>query len=64
MTVDRIEVLVDFDPPRSLIHSRPVSSLEGKFSMQYCLAAALLDQSEWASSPSPTARCCVPRPSR
>ena len=42
--VDRIDVMVDFDPPRSLIHSRPVSSLEGKFSMQYCLAAALLDR--------------------
>ena len=41
--VERIEVMVDFDPPRSLIHSRPASSLEGKFSMQYCLAAALLD---------------------
>ena len=41
--VERIEVMVDFDPPRSLIHSRPLSSLEGKFSMQYCLAAALLD---------------------
>ena len=43
-SVDRIEVMVDFDPPRSLIHSRPTSSLEGKFSMQYCLAAALLDR--------------------
>ncbi len=42
--VEKIEVMVDFDPPRSLIHSRPMSSLEGKFSMQYCLAAALLDQ--------------------
>ncbi len=42
--VERIDVTVDFDPPRSLIHSRPVSSLEGKFSMQYCLAAALLDR--------------------
>ena len=41
--VDKIEVKVDFDPPRSLIHSRPKSALEGKFSMQYCLAAALLD---------------------
>ena len=37
-------MMVDFDPPRSLIHSRPLSSLEGKFSMQYCLAAALLDR--------------------
>ena len=42
--VDRIDVMVDFDPPRSLIHSRPMSSLEGKFSMEYCLAAALLDR--------------------
>ena len=42
--VERIDVMVDFDPPRSLIHSRPVSSLEGKFSIQYCLAAALLDR--------------------
>ncbi len=41
--VDRIDVIVDFDPPRSLIHDRPASSLEGKFSMQYCLSAALLD---------------------
>ena len=42
--IERIDVTVDFDPPRSLIHARPVSSLEGKFSMQYCLAAALLDR--------------------
>ena len=41
--VERIEVRVDFDPPRSLIHDRPKAALEGKFSMQYCLAAALLD---------------------
>ena len=41
--VDRIDVIVDFDPPRSLIHDRPHSALEGKFSMQYCLSAALLD---------------------
>jgi 2-methylcitrate dehydratase PrpD len=41
--VDRIDVLVDFDPPRSLIHSRPKGGLEGKFSMQYCLAAEILD---------------------
>jgi 2-methylcitrate dehydratase PrpD len=27
-----------------LIHTRPQTGLEGKFSMQYCLAAALLDQ--------------------
>ena len=41
--IERIEVLVDFDPPRSLIHSRPKGGLEGKFSMQYCLAAEILD---------------------
>ena len=42
--VERIDVLVDFDPPRSLIHSRPKAGLEGKFSMQYCLAAEILDR--------------------
>ena len=42
--VDRVKAKVDFDPPRSLIHSRPRTALEGKFSMQYCLAAALLDR--------------------
>ncbi|MCI0801853.1 MAG: MmgE/PrpD family protein [Chloroflexi bacterium] len=41
--IERIEVRVDFDPPRSLIHSRPKEGLEGKFSMQYCLAAEILD---------------------
>ena len=41
--IEKIEVEVDFDPPRSLIHDRPQSALEGKFSMQYCLAAAVLD---------------------
>ena len=42
--VEKIDVLVDFDPPRSLIHYRPETALEGKFSMQYCLAAAVLDR--------------------
>ena len=41
--VERVEVRVDFDPPRSLIHHRPKTTLEGKFSMEYCIAAALLD---------------------
>ena len=41
--VERIDVLVDFDPPRSLIHSRPTGGLEGKFSMQYCLSAEIID---------------------
>ncbi len=42
--IDRIAVMVDFDPPRSLIHSRPQQGLEGKFSMNYCMAAAFLDR--------------------
>jgi 2-methylcitrate dehydratase PrpD len=42
--VDSINVMVDFDPPRSLVHSRPTTGLEGKFSMEYCLSAALLDR--------------------
>ena len=42
--IDRIAVMVDFDPPRSLIHDRPKQGLEGKFSMNYCMAAAFLDR--------------------
>ncbi|MFC1864321.1 MmgE/PrpD family protein [Chloroflexota bacterium] len=42
--VSAVEVNVPFDPPRSLIHYNPESGLEGKFSMQYCLAAALVDR--------------------
>ena len=41
--VDSVEVLVDFDPPRSLVHSDPHTALQGKFSLEYCLAAALVD---------------------
>ena len=65
--VDKIEVKVDFDPPRSLIHSRPKSGLEGKFSMQYCLAAALLDHEVGLGSFSddqvlrPEAQTLIPR---
>ncbi len=66
-SVERIEVMVDFDPPRSLIHARPMSSLEGKFSMQYCLAAALLDRRVGLQSFSdeqvlrPEAQALIPR---
>jgi 2-methylcitrate dehydratase PrpD len=38
-----IDVIVPFDPPRSLIYDNPQNALEGKFSLQYLLAAALLD---------------------
>jgi 2-methylcitrate dehydratase PrpD len=41
--VEAVDVEVDFDPPRSLIHYDPHTALEGKFSMQYCIAAALVD---------------------
>jgi 2-methylcitrate dehydratase PrpD len=41
--VEAVDVMVDFDPPRSLIHSDPHSALEGKFSIQYTIAAALVD---------------------
>jgi 2-methylcitrate dehydratase PrpD len=42
--ISAVEVSVPFDPPRSLIHYNPKTSLEGKFSMQYCIAAALVDR--------------------
>jgi len=42
--IDKVSVLVDFDPPRSLIHSNPSTPLEGKFSMEYCLASAIVDK--------------------
>jgi 2-methylcitrate dehydratase PrpD len=41
--VESVDVLVDFDPPRSLIHADPHTALEGKFSIQYTIAAALVD---------------------
>jgi 2-methylcitrate dehydratase PrpD len=42
--VSAIEVSVPFDPPRSLVYDNPKTGLEGKFSLQYCLAAAFLDR--------------------
>ncbi len=65
--VERIDVQVDFDPPRSLIHSAPQAGLEGKFSMQYCLAAMLLDRRVGLDTFSddqvlrPTAQALMPR---
>jgi 2-methylcitrate dehydratase PrpD len=38
-----IEYEVPYDPPRSLVHYRPKTGLEGKFSMQYVTAAVILD---------------------
>jgi 2-methylcitrate dehydratase PrpD len=41
--VEAIEAVVPVGAVQPLIHPRPASGLEGKFSMQYVLAAALLD---------------------
>jgi 2-methylcitrate dehydratase PrpD len=41
--VDRIEVIVDSITPTVLIHDRPASGLEAKFSMPFCAAAAVQD---------------------
>ena len=40
--VDAIEVEVDSMTPRLLIHARPATDLEAKFSMPFCAAAALV----------------------
>ena len=42
--VERIEVGVVGLTQRILIHTRPQTGLEGKFSMQYCMARALLSR--------------------
>jgi 2-methylcitrate dehydratase PrpD len=41
--VERIKVTVEPRGLKALIHHRPTSGLQGKFSMQYCVAAALID---------------------
>lgn len=41
--VERITVAVEPGGTRALIHHRPTTGLQGKFSMEYCVAAALLD---------------------
>ena len=43
--VDRIVVTVPHGSVQALIHPRPTTGLEGKFSMHYCMAAAVLDGS-------------------
>jgi 2-methylcitrate dehydratase PrpD len=42
--IDTIEVRCPQGMVMPLIYSRPQTGLEGKFSMEYCLAAAVLDQ--------------------
>jgi 2-methylcitrate dehydratase PrpD len=41
--VESIDVEVDSMTPRLLIHDRPSTGLEGKFSMPFCAAAAIVD---------------------
>ncbi len=42
-TIERIECFVDAQVSDVVIHSRPRTGLEAKFSLEYCLATALLD---------------------
>ena len=42
--VDKIECGVNEMAPEVLIHDRPRTGLEGKFSMQYCMAIGLVDR--------------------
>lgn len=41
--IAEIECVTGPEVPRILIHSRPARALEGKFSLEYCIAVALLD---------------------
>ena len=41
--IKKIECEVSFMYPRTLIHSNPTNGLQGKTSLQYCVAAAFLD---------------------
>ena len=41
--IEKIRCLVSFMYPRTLIHSRPVNGLQGKTSLEYCVAASFID---------------------
>lgn len=41
--IESVQVLVDSLTPQLLIYDRPQTELQGKFSMQFCIAAALLN---------------------
>lgn len=41
--VEAIECFVSYMYPRTLIHPRPTTGLQGKTSLEYCVASALLD---------------------
>ena len=42
--VDHVECGIFYLYPKMLIHSEPKTGLEGKFSLEYCVAAALIDR--------------------
>ncbi|MFC1961721.1 MmgE/PrpD family protein [Chloroflexota bacterium] len=42
--VAAVDVVVPFEPPRSLIYDNPQTGLQGKFSIQYSISAALVDR--------------------
>ncbi|MFC2003510.1 MmgE/PrpD family protein [Chloroflexota bacterium] len=42
--VDEVECRTSSVTPQVLIHSHPQTALEGKFSMQYCMAIAIIDK--------------------
>jgi 2-methylcitrate dehydratase PrpD len=53
LAVDEIEEIrcaVSYMYPRTLIHARPVTGLQGKTSLEYCVAAAFLDNGPKLSS--------------
>jgi len=43
--VIEVECRTSSHTPKVLIHNRPKTALEGKFSMQYCMAVAIMDKS-------------------
>lgn len=65
--VERIDIDVDSITPTILIHDRPATGLEGKFSMPFCAAAAVvdgrvgLDTFDTVSLTNPTVKTLMPR---
>lgn len=65
--VEAVEIDVDSMTPRLLIHDRPRTGLEGKFSMPFCAAAALvhgrigLDTFEPGAIQDPAVQALMPR---
>lgn len=42
--MERVDVGTNHNMPNALIHHRPTTSLQGKFSMEYCIAILLLER--------------------